>query len=87
MLTKQINDAVSGNRRCLVVFLDLAKAFDSVKRSKLLKTLELIGCWGISYSWFEIFLSGRKQFVSIGGIDSDKRSVDFGVIQGSTLGP
>ena len=34
-----------------------------------------------------IYLTDRKQYVSISGFDSDVKSVTFGVPQGSSLGP
>ena len=38
-------------------------------------------------NWFKTYLSKRKQFVTINGMNSDQEQVDYGVIQGSTLGP
>ena len=40
-----------------------------------------------SLKWFESFLSGRKQQVLIEQSLSDYREVNFGVPQGSVLGP
>lgn len=87
MLTKNINDAITRNRKSLIIFLDLAKAFDSVDRGKLLQKLKLVGCRDQSLSWFDSYLANRKQIVSINGVVSDEADVEFGVIQGSTLGP
>lgn len=86
-LNKDINSAISKNNRSLVVFLDLAKAFDSVDRENLLNKLELIGVRGKSHDWFKSYFENRRQQVSINGICSGGKSVDYGVIQGSTLGP
>jgi len=86
-ISKEINNYISQNKRCMLIFLDLKKAFDSVDRLKLLSKLEHIGVRGVAYSWFHSYLSERKQCVVINNISSDTRSIDYGVIQGSTLGP
>lgn len=82
-----INNSISNNKKTMLIFLDLKKAFDSVDRNKLLHKLKLIGIRGLAYKWFESYLSDRQQFVSISGTNSDLLTVDYGVIQGSTLGP
>ena len=72
---------------CLGIFLDLKKAFDTVDRKILLKKLAHYGFRGVANQWFESYLQGRKQFVSINGIDSELKAIDYGVPQGSVLGP
>ena len=43
---------------------------------------------GIALEWFDSYLSKRKQFVVTNGIQSDiLESSDYGVPQGSVLGP
>jgi hypothetical protein len=86
-ITKTIQCKTSENCKVMITFLDLAKAFDSVDRAKLLKKLELIGITGRSLHWFRQYFDQRKQFVVINGINSDTINVDYGVVQGSTLGP
>ena len=73
---------------CLdVIYLDYAKAFDSVVRSKLLAKLACYGINNILLTWIKNFLSGRTQFVKIAGMCSTACSVISGVPQGSVLGP
>ena len=61
----------------LLVLLDLSAAFDTVDHSVLLHRLV----------WFKSFLSARSQRVSIPGALSDSLPLDWGVPQGSCLGP
>ena len=71
----------------IFIFLDLKKAFDTVSHSILLEKLKHYGFRGLSNLWFTNYLNGRKQVVSINGIDSDSLEICVGVPQGSVLGP
>ena len=42
---------------------------------------------GTAYCWFESYLTGRKQFVVCKGLESDTIGLNYGVPQGSVLGP
>jgi hypothetical protein len=86
-ITNEIVQKVGEGNHVLITFLDLAKAFDSVDRSKLLKKLECCGVRGLSLEWFQSYLHERKQSVCINNVCSDVEGIDYGVIQGSTLGP
>ncbi|CAD6212388.1 GSCOCG00011015001-RA-CDS, partial [Cotesia congregata] len=70
-----------------VLFIDLKKAFETINRHKLLQKLESIGIGGTVLMWFESYLSQRKQRVKFGNVMSDERDINFGVPQGSILGP
>ena len=71
-----------------LVVLDLSSSFDTVDHTILLNRLQShFGICDSSLSWFESYLSGRTQFVSIKGSDSSNIPGQHGVSQGSCLGP
>lgn len=86
-LTSHITEVLDKGQKCLTVFLDLKKAFDTVSVPILLQKLENIGIRGTALSLFKDYLSNRKQRVKIGDYMSSDSSVSFGVPQGSVLGP
>ena len=38
-------------------------------------------------SWFKSYLTNRKQFCRVNGVDSEIEDIEVGVSQGSCLGP
>ena len=49
--------------------------------------LKHYGIRGVDYSWFESYLKGREQYVSINGFNSKDLRISYGVPQGSVLWP
>ena len=68
------------------VFLDLAKAFDSVDHNILLKKLFKYGVRGVALDLLKSYLSERKQYVKLSEHKSDLKVIEIGVPQGSVLG-
>jgi len=76
------NNCVSG-----MILIDYCKAFDMVDDVILLDKLHVYGLDNTSLSWFQSYLSGRRQFVSMGEKESITSIIPHGVPQGSILGP
>lgn len=86
-LTSSIVTALDKKKKCLVLFLDLAKAFDTVSIPRLLKKLEWLGIRGLPLKLFTDYLTKRTQKVKIDQWTSEEVEVTHGVPQGSIVGP
>lgn len=69
------------------LFLDLRKAFDSIKHDILEGKLYDYGLRGAALKLIMNYLSDRKKYVKIGSLASAETELKQGVPQGSILGP
>ena len=83
---KLLHNLDQGLSSC-AIFLDLAKAFDSVCHDILLQKLSMYGVRETSLKLFQSYLNERKQFVQVNGVSSSLEIIKFGIPQGSILGP
>lgn len=59
LLTDNVAQALDTGEKCIGVFLDLKKAFDTVSILILLKKLECLGISGLPLQWFTSFYFSR----------------------------
>ena len=71
----------------LMVLDDFSKAFDTIKYKTVLKKLDYLGISKSFLNWTIEYLTDRRHFVQIDDKTSDRSRVNFGVPQGSIMGP
>ena len=72
-----VSKAMDNNEFSIGIFLDLAKAFDTVNHDILLAKLNHYGVRGIPLEWFKSYLTCRTQKVKCNGC---LESPDYGVL-------
>ena len=83
-----ILQAMDCQRVIVLVMLDLSAAFDTVEHQVLLQRLSGdVDVGGTALHWFQSYLAGRTQSITINSTQSRPRISHFGVPQGSVLGP
>ena len=87
----KIHDGLVSNtchgKASLLVLLDLSAAFDTVDHQLLLSDFSDCGGEGTALSLLESYLENREQCVAIGESRFELTTLQYGVPQGSVLGP
>ena len=73
--------------KACTIFLDFAKAFDTVNHEILFAKLQYYEIRGTTLKWLESNLHNRQQFVKLNQDISDQKTISCGVPQGRVLGP
>lgn len=82
-----VNKQFNKGNFVVCVFVDLAKAFNSLDCLTLVKKLTSLGFGGNMLNLLTDYLINRRQAVNFNGEISSLKAVKFGVPQGSVLGP
>lgn len=86
-LTSIINNNFNKNNKTLTIFIDLAKAFDTIPHKILLHKLNECGIRGQLNKLLENYLSDRTQVLTLNNTTSIRKSTNFGLPQGTVLSP
>jgi len=81
-MADKITNAIDSKQFAMGVFIDLAKAFDTVDHCIPFNKLCHHGIRGVPLSSFKSYLTNRKQFVSYNSVKSSQQEVLCGVPQG-----
>ena len=83
-----IFNAINKQESVLLLLLDLSAAFDTVDHVILLSRLNTrYGIKGNALHWFASYLKDRRQFIQVESTRSSFVELQWGVPQGSVLGP
>ena len=83
----KIYEAMDRRQMTLGVFLDLNKAFDTIRHEILWAKLDHYGIRGLALDWFKSYLTDRTQQNCFADTRSNLALIRCGVPQGSILGP
>ena len=86
-LTNKVYTTIDKSLPSLAIFLDLAKAFDTVNFTLLMEALQGVGIRGRELKLLNSYVFDRRQCVEIEGIRSQFKVPGYGVPQGTVLGP
>ena len=86
-LRDDIIKAINQGEITMAIFADYSKAFDTVNYSTILQNLINLGFEKSSVKLICSYLCERRQYVQVNDKSSQRKLVEFGVPQGSVLGP
>ena len=87
LIHDQIKYALSTKQTCVLCFLDLESAFDSVWHEGLLYKLKQLEVPNYLLKWLYNYFEDRKIKVRLGASYSSERNLEAGVPQGAVLSP
>ena len=80
-------DALDRKLYTISIFLDFSKAFDTVNKDIMLLKLDRLGFRGAVNDFLNSYLTNRRMYVNVNGIDSTTKTINIGLKQGSVSAP
>ena len=81
-----IQKEISNEKLVGFVYIDLSKAFNTIRHSMLMEKLQTYGVDGDKLVWFNDYLFGQSQIVAMNNVKCNKEPIYCRVPQGSILG-
>ena len=85
IIKSEVNDALNSNQYLGLISIDIAKAYDSVWRHRLLHILSKILTNGNMFNYIKCYLNSRQFSISLSNAQSKNYSQQNGIPQGSSL--
>jgi hypothetical protein len=76
-ITETLRKSIDENLYTCGVFIDFAKALDTVNHNILLNKLEAYAIRGLPLHWFASYLCNRKQYVALGDFESTRQTISL----------
>lgn len=86
-LVNFIHTKFNEKKQVLCIYVDMAKAFYALSIDILLEKLQRLGFEGKALELLKSYSENRRQVTILNGCTSEEGQVEFGVAQGSVLGP
>ena len=86
-MTEKFKESIDKGNAFGALLTDLSKAFDCIDHTLLIAKLSAFGVSPLSLKLLYSYLSNRTQRIKISENFSDRTDIEFGVPQGSILGP
>ena len=87
-VTNDLLREIDSGNEVVLVLLDLSAAFDTIDHTLLLERLEhRYGFGGSVLAWFQSYITNREQSIVVRDVVSTAKPLQYGVPQGSVLGP
>ena len=86
-MTEKFKESIDKGNAFRALLTDLSKAFDCIDHTLLIAKLSAFGVSPLSLKFLYSYLSNRTQRIKTNENFSDRTDIEFGVPQGSILGP
>lgn len=81
----ELKECIDKDLEAIVIFLDLARAFETIDRNRLIKKMQNYGINDVELKWFMSYLQHRKQYTKYKNCQSETLEIPIGLPQGTQL--